>query len=220
MNFDEIKTQIESYRSKGLKLFTTSSFQTHSLVLLHMLSRIDKLIPVYFINTGFHFPETLSFKEEIANLFELDVRDVVSGTPKNMQRDALGRLLFTSDPDHCCYLNKTQPLEAVLAEHDVWINGVRADQSSVRKNFKIEESASFDTLRFHPMLEWTPKMIYYYLKEHNIPRHPLELKGYQSIGCEPCTRKCDLHADIRQGRWFGLKKTECGLNTQLITTTV
>ncbi len=216
MTFEEIKAQIELYREKGLKLFTTSSFQSHSLVLLHIISRIDKTIPVYFINTGFHFPETLSFKDEIAQLFELDVRNLVSEIPKSEQLDSSGRLLFTSDPDHCCYLNKIQPVEAVLAEYDVWINGVRADQSETRKNFKPEESTAFRAIRFHPMLGWNAKTIHYYLKEHNIPRHPLEQKGYQSIGCEPCTRKWDLNDDSRQARWYGLKKTECGLHTQLI----
>jgi phosphoadenosine phosphosulfate reductase len=110
-------------------------------VLLHIISRIDKSIPVFFINTGYHFPETLTFKEQIARRFELDVRDVLPLTPKSMQKDANGRLLFASDPDYCCFLNKTQPMEPVLAEYDVWINGVRADQSDVRKNFKVEAPA-------------------------------------------------------------------------------
>jgi phosphoadenosine phosphosulfate reductase len=101
----------------------------------------------------------------------------------------------------------------------VWINGVRADQSDVRKSFKVESPAPFNTIRFHPMLDWSPKMIFDYLKEYNIPHHPLEEKGYFSIGCEPCTRRIDLNAGEREGRWFGLKKTECGLNTDLVQTT-
>src|SRR6185436_11274526 len=207
---------LTGYKRLGLKMFSSSSFQTHSLVLLHIISRIDKSIPVFFINTGYHFPETLTFKEQIARRFELEVRDVLPLTPKSMQKDANGRLLFASDPDYCCFLNKTQPMEPVLAEYDVWINGVRADQSDVRKNFKVEAPAPFNTLRFHPMLDWTPKMIYAYLRQNNIPHHPLEEKGYFSIGCEPCTRRIDMNADAREGRWFGLKKTECGLNTDLV----
>ncbi|MFI5135209.1 MAG: phosphoadenylyl-sulfate reductase [Chitinophagales bacterium] len=219
MKFEEIKDKIEGYQRLGLKLFSTSSFQTHSLVLLHIISRIDKTIPVFFINTGYHFPETISFKDHIAKLFELDVRDVFPLTPKSMQKDSHGRLMFASDPDYCCFMNKTQPMEPILAEYDVWINGVRADQSDVRKNFKTESPAPFNTIRFHPMLDWTPKMIHDYLVQFNIPHHPLEEKGYFSIGCEPCTRRIDVNADAREGRWFGLKKTECGLNTDLVQAT-
>jgi phosphoadenosine phosphosulfate reductase len=216
MDFEAIKFKITEYNQKYLKMFTTSSFQTHSIVLLHILSRIDNAIPVYFINTGYHFPETVAFKDQIADMLKLNIKEVSSFTPRHMQKDARGKLLFTSDPDFCCYLNKVQPLEPILAEHDVWINGVRADQSSVRKSFKEEEKAPHDVIRFHPMLDWNTKMIELYIKEHKLPRHPLEAKGYFSIGCEPCTRKFDLEWSAREGRWFGLNKTECGLNTDLI----
>jgi phosphoadenosine phosphosulfate reductase len=216
VNVESIKNKLSEYKQQGKKVFTTSSFQTHSIVLLHIISQIDNTIPVYFINTGYHFPETVAFRDEIAALLKLNLRDVSSFTPRNMQKDAQGKLLFTSDPDFCCYLNKVQPLEPILAEHDVWINGVRADQSSVRKSFKEEESAPHGVIRFHPMLDWNTKSIELYIKEHKLPRHPLEAKGYFSIGCEPCTRKFDLEWNAREGRWFGLKKTECGLNTDLI----
>ncbi|MCU0428648.1 MAG: phosphoadenylyl-sulfate reductase [Cytophagaceae bacterium] len=216
MNVDDIRKQIEGYQAKGLKLFTTSSFQSHSIPLLHILSTIDRNIPVYFINTGYHFPETVAFKDQVAEMLGLNMRETVASVPRMMQKDEQGRLLFTSDPDYCCHLNKVQPLDPVLAEHDVWINGVRADQSAVRKEFKLEEKAPHGVIRFHPMLDWNSKMIYLYAKEHNLPKHPLEEKGYLSIGCEPCTRKYDPEWNEREGRWFGLKKTECGLNTELV----
>ncbi len=216
MQIEEIRKYIFAYKERGLKLFTTSSFQSHSVVLLHLLSRIDKTIPVYFIQTGYHFPETLEYRDQITALLGLNLHSVSSSTAKINQRDSSGKLLFASDPDYCCYLNKVAPLETVLAEYDVWINGVRADQSAVRKNFELEEKAKFGTIRFHPMLDWSGKMIYAYLNEYKIPRHPLEAQGYFSIGCEPCTRKPDLETDERNGRWFGLKKTECGLNLDLV----
>ena len=215
---EEIHRKIQEYQEKGLKIFTSSSFQTHSIVLLHILSELDKTIPVYFINTGYHFPETITYKDQIADLLQLNIKEVSSSTPRHMQKDSEGRLLFASDPDFCCYLNKVQPLDAVLMEHDIWINGVRADQSAVRKGFGVEQPAPHHTTRFHPMLDWDVRMIERYIKEYKIPRHPLEEKGYLSIGCEPCTRKFDLETYNRQGRWFGLNKTECGLNTELVTT--
>ena len=217
MKFEEIKTKIEEYRASGKKMFTTSSFQSHSLVLLHMLSRIDRSIPVYFINTGYHFPETVQFRDYITELFGLPIVDLKSDVPKFMQRDAEGKLLFTSDPDHCCYLNKTQPMDGILRSNDVWINGVRADQSAVRAAMKVEQPAQHGSIRFHPMLDWNSKMIWQYQKEYNLPKHPLEEKGYVSIGCEPCTRKLDPEMQEREARWFGLNKIECGLHTDLIS---
>lgn len=217
MNFEGIKEKITQYKNEGKSLFTSSSFQSHSLVMLHIISRIDKAIPVYFINTGYHFPETVKFKDHITGLFGLNTIDLKSEVPKHMQRDSEGRLLFTSDPDHCCYLNKTQPMDSALRSHDVWINGVRADQSSVRAAMKVEQPAPYSTIRFHPMLDWTAKMIWQYQKEYNLPTHPLEEKGYVSIGCEPCTRRLDPGMQEREARWYGLKKVECGLHTELVT---
>jgi len=218
MDFDSIRKKIEEYQASGKKLFASSSFQTHSTVMLHLLSRIDREIPVYFLNTGFLFPETLVYRDQIADLFGLNVINLYSATPKTQQVNGNGRFLYTSDPDYCCFLNKIQPMEPVLAEYDVWINGIRADQNENRKTFKTEEKTPQGAIRFHPMLDWTTRDIEAYLADYKIPRHPLEEKGYLSIGCEPCTRKLDLEieSDPRLSRWFGMKKTECGLHTELI----
>lgn len=184
--------------------------------MLHILSEIDNTISVYFINTGYLFPETISFRDEVAQQFNLKIVDVKPNTPKYFQRDPNGKLMFTTDPDYCCYLNKTQPMEAVLAGHDVWINGVRSDQSVVRKAMKVEQPAPYNCIRFHPMLGWDKREVYAYIRKHHLPRHPLDEKGYISIGCEPCTRKMDFEMDGREARWFGLNKVECGLHTDLI----
>lgn len=216
MSFEEIKERINGYQQEGKRVFTTSSFQTHSIVLLHILSNINKDIPVYFLNTGYHFPETIEFKEQITDLLGIRTIDLKPLTPKHMQRDSHGRLLFTSDPDHCCYLNKTVPLEGILQSHDVWITGIRSDQNSHRKTLKVEEEAPHNVIRFHPLIEWTGKMIADYRKKHDLPKHPLEDKGFLSIGCEPCTRKFDPEMQEREARWFGLNKTECGLHTELV----
>lgn len=214
MQFDEIKIYLDRYRSENKKVFITSSFQTHSIPLLHIISRIDKTIPVFFINTGFHFPETIKFRDSVIEKLGLQMVDLHSMVSRNLQRDQQGQFYFTSDPDYCCFLNKTQPMEPVLAEYDVWINGIRADQNANRKSMQVEQAAQKGAIRFHPILDWNMKMIYDYIREYNLPKHPLENQGYMSIGCEPCTRKVDLTND-RSGRWFGLNKTECGLHTDL-----
>lgn len=215
IEIDKIALAIEEYSAQGLKLFATSSFQTHSIPMLHVLSKIDNTIPIYFINTGFHFPETLEFRDQISHDFNLNLIDLHPLTPKNLQRNRDGNLYFTSDPDYCCYLNKIQPMDIPMAKHDVWINGIRADQNANRKNMRMEEGTPDGKKRFHPMLNWTNKMIFEYASAFNLPKHPLEAKGYLSIGCEPCTRKFSFD-DERTGRWFGMKKTECGLHTDLV----
>jgi phosphoadenosine phosphosulfate reductase len=184
--------------------------------MLHILSKIDTTIPVYFMNTGYHFPETVAFKDQVANEFGLNVREVKSAVPRYMQKDQEGRLLFTSDPDHCCFLNKTAPTEELLRTFDIWINGIRADQSAIRKAMQVEQPAPFGTTRFHPMLDWNMRKIFAYIREHNLPRHPLDAKGYTSIGCEPCTRKLDPEMQEREARWYGMNKVECGLHTDLV----
>ncbi|MDW3195413.1 MAG: phosphoadenylyl-sulfate reductase [Cytophagales bacterium] len=217
MVVSEIRSSIQQYRAKGMRMFTTSSFQTHSLVMLHILSEVDPTIPVYFINTGYLFPETLSFRDQVAESFGLNVIDLKPQTPKYLQREPNGKLMFTTDPDHCCYLNKTQPMEAVLSSFDIWINGVRADQSATRKAMKVEQPAPFNSMRFHPMLDWDKRMIFRYIKEKDLPRHPLDAKGFVSIGCEPCTRQPDPEMQEREARWYGLNKVECGLHTDLVS---
>ena len=215
---DIFKEKLYHYEREGLKIMATSSFQTHSIPMLHMLSKLDNSIPVFFLNTGYHFSATIKFKERIAKLLGIEVIDLESPMPKISQRDKNGRLYFTSDPDYCCYLNKTLPMEPVLMEYDVWITGVRKDQNDNRSHFSYESPGKHNTLRFHPMLEWTNKMIFDYIREHNLPKHPLENEGFLSIGCEPCTIRltASMLENDRNGRWFGLNKTECGLHTELV----
>lgn len=214
----QAEQKILQYKEEGKKMFASSSFQTHSIPMLHMISQIDKSIPVVFLNTGFLFPQTIAYKDLIADIYGLEVITVASATPRSMQKDNAGRFLFASDPDYCCHINKVLPMEPILRSHDVWINGVRADQNANRSKMKEEQRTPQGAMRYHPMLPWTNKMIWAYIKEFDIPRHPLEAEGYSSIGCEPCTRKVDpsAHTDERMARWFGMNKTECGLHTELI----
>jgi phosphoadenosine phosphosulfate reductase len=184
--------------------------------LLHIISRIDPSIPVVFLNTGFHFAETIAFRDRITESLGLTLIDLRSEIPKSQQLAPDGKLLFSSDPDYCCYLNKTQPMEKFLTGYDVWINGVRADQNEIRKQMSEEEEAPHEVIRFHPLINWTNRDIWVYRKEYNLPEHPLDQQGYFSIGCEPCTRKLDPEMQEREARWYGMKKTECGLHTELI----
>ena len=141
MTIENITTHIKNYKKQGLKLFITSSFQTHSIPLLHLISKIDNKIPVVFINTGFLFPESLTFRDKIVDEFHLNLINISSSVSRIHQKDCNDNFLFTSDPDRCCFINKTQPMETILAEYDIWINGIRADQNMNRKNMKIEHGS-------------------------------------------------------------------------------
>jgi phosphoadenosine phosphosulfate reductase len=214
---DAIVERIHGYLDAGKNVFTTSSFQSQSLPLLHMISRVNRDIPVYYTNTGFLFAQTIRFAEQLAEQLNLRVIPLRPDVPKTKQMDRAGRFLYASDPDHCCDINKVQPLEPVLHEHDVWINGVRADQSAVRAAMQEEEPARHGCIRYHPMLDWDSRMVYFYRKNHDLPEHPMEAQGYLSIGCEPCTMKAFGEGNARNARWFGMNKTECGLNTTLVS---
>lgn len=215
MGVEEIIENLNKLKSEDKTLFVTSSFQTHSIPLVHIIARSGLDIPVYCLNTGFLFPETLTFKDQLATEFGIEIRSIFSDIPKIQQRDSQGNMLFTSDPDYCCHINKVKPTENLLKTHDVWVNGVRRDQNANRKTMKTFQPAGHEAIRFHPMLEWTGKDIFDYIKKHNLPRHPLDDAGYSSIGCEPCTRKA-ISDDPREARWFGMNKTECGLHTDLV----
>lgn len=213
---DRIGQKLIQYKQSGKNAFVSSSFQSHSLPLLHIISRFDKDIPVYFINTGFHFPETIIFRNHIEKLFGLKIIDAVSPVSKIGQRDESGKFFYANNPDHCCYLNKVLPLEPVIEQHDIWINGVRRDQTKFRSQLQEEESLSNNKFRYHPMLDWTSKLIWEYRKLHTLPEHPLEAQGYLSIGCMPCTRSMEESATARNGRWSGMSKEECGIQTEFV----
>jgi phosphoadenosine phosphosulfate reductase len=210
----KVRESVIAYQKQGNKLFVSSSFQTHSIPLLHIVSNIDRSIPIYFLETGFHFPETHIYRDQIRDLLGLRIINLESYVSKVNQKDNSGKFYFCSNSDYCCHLNKILPLEPVLQMFDVWITGVRKDQNSNRSKLKYEAQGPFNTVRFHPMLEWNTKMIWEYRKDFDLPPHPLEEQGYLNIGCQPCTEK---HIDgDRLARWAGQKKDECGLHTELI----
>ena len=212
---DAVAAELAAYRATGARMFATSSFQSNSVVLLDLLDRFAPEVPVYFLNTGYHFPETLAFQRSLARRFQLNFIDLFSPVERGQQRDAEGRLLFTSDPDHCCHLNKVLPLEPVLAAHELWISGIRGSQSATREGMGKEARGRHGILRYHPLFDWDARTTYAYIRERGLPSHPLEDQGYPSVGCRPCTRRLadDAGLDDRGGRWSGMKKTECGLHT-------
>ena len=192
----------------------SSSFQSQSVPLLHIVSRVSPSLPILFLDTGYHFPETIAFRDQLVEAWKLKlvVLKARRGPDEGTQAD--GNPLYLSNPDMCCNIHKVVPMRAATARYRGWISGIRRDQTASRMHVRpVEENAGH--YRVHPMLDWTEQQIRRYMAEHHLPEHPLSAKGYTSIGCAPCTRRPLLGGDPRSGRWADSGKTECGLHTQL-----
>jgi phosphoadenosine phosphosulfate reductase len=191
------------------------SFQTQSMPLLHMATQIRHNLLILFLDTGYHFWETLIFREQIASQWKLNMLDLYRDTRwDNFARQHI-RSLPLEDPNLCCYLNKVQPMQKALVDLNVWITGIRRDQTATRAHAKILELQPDNLLKVNPLLNWTRADVDDYIKEHDLPVHPLLAKGYRSIGCAPCTVAIGLGENVRAGRWVGRSKTECGLHTEM-----
>jgi len=199
------------------RIALTSSFQTESVVLLHMVSEIDRTVPVLFLETGWHFQETLEFKHEITKRLGLtNVRDLKADPKVHEAFNAQhGGVPYERDPDACCALNKVEPLAEAMKGLAAWISGIRRSQSRARGDIKIVEEYQNGIFKINPLANMTSGDIWWYLKEHGLPKHPLFDKGYLSIGCWPCTKPVQPGDDERSGRWAGTEKTECGIHTFL-----
>lgn len=193
----------------------SSSFQTQSMPLLRMVSQIDRAMTVFFLDTGYHFWETLMFRERIAMEWKLNVFDLKRDPRWDVFALQNIRKLPVEDPNLCCYLHKVQPMQKALQGVKAWITGIRRDQTAVRAHAKILELQDDGLLKINPLLNWTKDDIKKYADEHNLPAHPLLEKGYRSVGCAPCTISIGTNDDDRAGRWAGRGKVECGLHTDM-----
>ncbi len=186
-------------------VMVTSSFGTKSIFLLHLLHRFRPTQQVHFINTTYHFPETLAYKEQIQELLNPHIIEVLPKKEENkLTRD---EQYWIDHPKMCCSINKVVPLEPIKARHKVWISGLMSHQTAFRAGLRIFEKQG-DIIKFHPNIDVHPEVFENYLNQYELPRHPLENEGYGSIGCTHCTVK----GEGRSGRWKGSEKTECGLH--------
>lgn len=192
-----------------------SSFGAESAVLLHLIAQIDPSVPVLFLETGKHFPETLAYRDLLIESLGLtDLRNLTPDPEALAKKDESG-LRWSYDPDGCCEIRKVEPLARALADFDATITGRKAFQAQTRANlprFEIDNSDAQGRLKINPLITWTPADIAAYIEEHDLPAHPLVAEGYPSIGCSPCTSKVAPGEDPRSGRWKGWDKTECGIH--------
>jgi phosphoadenosine phosphosulfate reductase len=195
----------------GDRVVVSSSFQTQSVALLHLIAQVAPAIPVIFVDTGYHFPETLAYRDQLIDLLHIHVINVSADQREDFAPD--GRRMYEADPDHCCAVHKVAPMGKALVGRDAWISGIRRDQTAVRRAALPIEQQKDGLYKVNPLLNWTNRDLWTYINRHNLPSHPLFSQGYMSIGCAPCTRPVTEAGDERSGRWAGRSKTECGLHT-------
>ena len=192
-----------------------SSFGAESAVLLHLVAQVDPAVPVLFLETGKHFPETLAYRDLLVERLGLtNLIDLTPDADDLAKKDDSG-LRWSYDPDGCCEIRKVKPLAKALAGYDATITGRKAFQSSTRANlprFEIDASDVHGRLKINPLIDWSAEDLAAYIAENDLPPHPLVAEGYPSIGCSPCTTKVAAGEDPRSGRWKGWDKTECGIH--------
>ncbi len=201
----------------GDGLVVGSSFGKDSLVIIDIARRLRPQIPVLFLETGYHFPETLAFRDQLRAELHLNIVDVRPDLTVPEQDATYGSNLFARTPDQCCEMRKVAPLRRALAGRAAWMTGVRRSQHPARASTPVvewQETSDSGTglYKVNPLVAWPLPEVDSYLDMHDLPRHPLWAKGYASVGCAPCTMPVAAGEPERAGRWKGFGKVECGIN--------
>jgi phosphoadenosine phosphosulfate reductase len=203
----------------GARAAIGTSFQGAGLVMMHLAKQRGLPFPVFTLDTGLLFPETLALKRRLEEFFGLTIEPLEPDLTLEEQADMNGPELWKRNPDLCCTIRKVLPLRDKLCDLDCWITGLRRQQSDTRSAIGIvelyvfDEGSGRDIVKLNPMANWTRDAVWNYLRQHQIPYNPLHDRGYGSIGCQPCTRKTANGENERAGRWTGFNKVECGIHT-------
>jgi phosphoadenosine phosphosulfate reductase len=195
----------------GDRLCITSSMT--DAVIIHLSASVREGIDVIFLDTGYHFPETLGTRDAVGATYPVNLLSITPSRTVAEQDAELGPRLYGRNPDLCCHLRKVEPLGRALEGYMAWFSGIRRDETTSRKNMKV---VSWDRKRgmvkVNPILNWTEDDVQNYMNDNGVLVNPLHYDGYPSIGCEPCTSRVAPGADPRSGRWAGMGKTECGIH--------
>ncbi|WP_415423790.1 phosphoadenylyl-sulfate reductase [Acetobacter fabarum] len=209
---DPVRLLRTAHALLGDRLAVMSSFGAESALLLAFVAEAERDMKVLFLNTGKHFPQTLAYRRELADVLGLsNVEDIGPSSEQVSDRDPTGEL-WAFDPDACCKLRKVEPLNVASLPYDVLVTGRKRGQAATRAAMEIVEERGDGQIRINPLAFWSAQDIAAEMQRRALPPHPLVAEGYLSIGCAPCTRPVDGHEDARSGRWSGLNKTECGIH--------
>ncbi len=202
-SMDRLKKLFEDFDSK--EILVTTSFGISSAILLHMMSKVAPGHPIYFINTGYLFEQTLKYRDQLIEKFGINVVDV---TPNIVKHE------FTQENDTwshkeelCCFVNKIEPMDRLKKDKKIWVSGLFRFQNANREKLRIFEPKK-KIIKFHPIIDLSPEEVQLYSLIYELTQHPLLYQGYGSLGCIQCTSK----GDGREGRWLNSRKTECGLH--------
>jgi phosphoadenosine phosphosulfate reductase len=203
-----------AYREYKDEIVYACSFGIEGIVLIDLISKVNKEAKIIFLDTGLHFPETYELIEKVKNRYPSLQIDMIK--PKNSVEDQAkwyGDELWKHNPNLCCHMRKVVPLQEALMDVKAWISGLRREQSPTRsKTEYINKDDKFQKIKICPLIHWSSEDIMTYIQLNKLPYNPLHDKGYPSIGCAPCTNPVANQMDSRAGRWAGQSKTECGLH--------
>ncbi|MGH3958249.1 phosphoadenylyl-sulfate reductase [Mycobacterium sp.] len=182
-------------------------------VLVDLAAKVRPGVPVLFLDTGYHFAETIGTRDAIEAVYDVRVLNITPEHTVAQQDELLGKDLFSREPNECCRLRKVEPLSKALRGYAAWVTGLRRAEAPTRANAPlISFDEAFKLVKINPLAAWSDQDIDDYIAENDVLVNPLVYEGYPSIGCAPCTAKPAEGADPRSGRWQGLSKTECGLH--------
>jgi phosphoadenosine phosphosulfate reductase len=209
-----VNEQIAAARAD--EVCVTSSFQAEDMVVVHLVRAAMGNVPVIFLDTGYHFAETYSYRDRLTQEWGLNLVNVLPSLTVAEQESQFGILNQTA-PDRCCGMRKVGPLFASLEPYRLWFTGLRREQAKTRANLQAVDNFSLPTgkqlQKVSPLADWSTRDVWQYAEQHGIPLLSLYEKGYTSIGCEPCTSLPFDPNDPRSGRWGG-RKQECGIHVQ------
>ena len=182
-------------------------------VLVDLAAKVRPGVDVLFLDTGYHFVETIGTRDAVEAVYDINVVNVTAENSVAKQDELYGKNLFASDPGSCCRMRKVEPLSKALKGYSAWVTGIRRVEAPTRANAPlISFDKAFGLVKINPIAAWSDEEMQAYIEANDILVNPLVDEGYPSIGCAPCTAKPALGADPRSGRWAGQAKTECGLH--------
>ena len=206
--------EIVRWAVEALSSSITVAGSMQDAVLPHLVSQVLPGVDVLFLQTGYHFAETLRTRDVVASTLPITVVDALPRQSVAEQDAEYGARLHERDPNLCCFLRKVDPLARALEPYAGWVTGVRRDEAPTRAGTPVVGwDDKHDMVKVNPLATWTAADVDAYQVEHGLARNPLVAQGYPSIGCEPCTRQVAPGEDPRSGRWAGNDKTECGIHT-------
>ncbi len=197
----------------GSGLSIGTGFGASGMVLVDLALRIDPDVDIFYIDTGYFFPETYALIQRAQDHYQRSFRRVTPALTVAEQDEQSGAALYAREPDRCCHLRKVEPLTHALRDSTAWVSALRRDQGATRSSTAVVKwNARHSIVKVAPLVRWDEDDVWRYVQTHHVPTNDLHERNYPSIGCWPCTRAVQPGEDLRAGRWAGLAKTECGLH--------